>query len=257
MPLKKLLFTVFFVFNISFQSLAWGQIGHYVIGQLTEWQLKPSTLKKVEQILQQESISKAGIWMDAIRSDKRYFYTRTWHYLTSIDGLYDPNLQEKSGDAYHKLMRTIALLKSGNISQEEEKDNLRILIHLVGDLHQPFHVGKPGDRGGNEKKVKFLGRTTNLHAVWDTGLIETHKMDYTEIATILHKKITPKLSHKYKKSTPAEWLKEAADLRPAIYDVPESGSIGNEYIDKYYHIVDERLTAASIRLAQILEEIYG
>ncbi|MFN3800065.1 S1/P1 nuclease, partial [Belliella pelovolcani] len=137
------------------------------------------------------------------------------------------------------------------------RDQLRMLIHIVGDLHQPFHVGKPGDRGGNDVKVSFFNKETNIHAVWDSDLIASKNMSYTEIATELQKRINPSLIDKYTKTKPADWLKEAVAIRPAMYDIPENGRIGYEYIYKYYHHTEERLIAAGIRLAQALEEIYG
>lgn len=238
-------------------ATAWGAIGHYVIGKLAEWQMKPATVQRVEQILKQESISGVGVWMDNIRSDSNYEYTYTWHWVTTVDGEYDPEIQEKTGDAYEAFMRIKANLKKGGLSPEEERDQLRMLIHIVGDLHQPFHVGKPGDRGGNDVKVRFFNKQTNIHAVWDSDLIESKRMSYSEIAHELQKRINPDLIRKYENAGPPNWLQEAVALRPYMYDIPEDGGIGYEYIYKYYHHVEERLIAAGVRLAQVLEEIYG
>ncbi|EMS34506.1 putative S1/P1 Nuclease [Mariniradius saccharolyticus AK6] len=254
---KQIGFTLLLVLGLQINSFAWGPIGHYVIGKLAEWQMKPKTVKKVEAILQQESISGVGVWMDNIRSDRKYDYTNTWHWVTTADGSYDPALQEPAGDAYTAFLKIKETLKKGGLSPEEERDQLRMLIHIVGDLHQPFHVGKPGDRGGNDVKVTFFNKETNIHAIWDSDLIEGKKMSYTEIATELHKRITPAKISQYQSAGPPEWLKEAAAMRPDMYDIPENGRIGYEYIYKHYHHVEERLTAAGIRLAQVLEEIYG
>jgi hypothetical protein len=254
---RPILLTLLITMMLSTQSFAWGPIGHYVIGKLAEWQMKPKTVKKVEEILQQQSISGVGVWMDNIRSDKKYDYTNTWHWVTTADGEYDPALQEKNGDAYEAFLRIKENLKKGGLSPEEERDQLRMLIHIVGDLHQPFHVGKPGDRGGNDVKVSFFNKETNIHAIWDSDLIEGKKMSYTEMATELQKRVNPVLIQKYTAATPADWLREAAAMRPDMYDIPENGRIGYEYIYKHYHHVEERLTAAGIRLAQALEEIYG
>ncbi|EKB50839.1 S1/P1 Nuclease [Cecembia lonarensis LW9] len=254
---KQLTLAILLVFSINTSSFAWGAIGHYVIGKLAEWQMKPQTIERVEAILQQQSISGVGVWMDNIRSDKKYDYTYTWHWVTTADGEYDPSIQEPTGDAYSAFLQIKETLKKGGLSPEEERDQLRMLIHIVGDLHQPFHVGKPGDRGGNDVKVSFFNKETNIHAVWDTDLIEGKKMSYTEIATELQKRINPALIQQYTSKTPADWLREAAAIRPAMYDIPENNRIGYEYIYKHYHHVEERLTAAGIRLAQVLEEIYG
>ncbi|MCH7401498.1 S1/P1 nuclease [Belliella kenyensis] len=255
--IKQLLLAIFMVFSFQTSSFAWGAIGHYVIGKLAEWQMNPATVEKVEKVLHKESISGVGVWMDNIRSDKKYDYTYTWHWVTTVDGEYDPALQEEAGDAYEAFGRLKASLKKGGLSPEEERDQLRMLIHIVGDLHQPFHVGKPGDRGGNDVKVSFFNKETNIHAIWDSDLIEGKKMSFTEIATELQKRINADLIKKYTSKGPAEWLKEAVAIRPAMYDIPDNGRIGYEYIYKHYHHTEERLIAAGIRLGQVLEEIYG
>lgn len=195
--------------------------------------------------------------MDAIRSDSQYDYTRTWHWITTVDGEYDPSIQEESGDAYSVFLTLKENLKSGKLTPEEESDQLRMLIHIVADLHQPLHVGQPGDRGGNDVSVEFFNRKTNLHAVWDYHLIEHQRMSYTEIARELNRRINSEVIREYQNAEPADWLREAVAIRPDVYDIPENNKIYYEYIYKYYHHVEERLMAAGIRLAQVLEEIYG
>lgn len=254
---KSIALAIVLVIGIHTQSMAWGGIGHYVIGKLAEWQMKSATVERVETILMQESISGVGVWMDNIRSDKSYNYTNTWHWVTTVDGEYDPAIQEEAGDAYEAFLRIKENLKSGKLTAEEERDQLRMLIHIVGDLHQPFHVGQPGDRGGNDVKVSFFNKETNIHAIWDSDLIAGKNMSYTEIATELQKRINPSLIDRYMQTTPADWLREAAAIRPDMYDIPANGRIGYEYIYKHYHHTEERLIAAGIRLAQALEEIYG
>ncbi|MCH7397972.1 S1/P1 nuclease [Belliella sp. DSM 107340] len=255
--IKSIALALVLVLGMQTQSFAWGAIGHYVIGKLAEWQMDAATVEKVEAVLKQESISGVGVWMDNIRSDQKYNYTNTWHWVTTVDGEYDPTIQEEAGDAYEAFLRLKESLKSGKLTPEEERDQLRMLIHIVGDLHQPFHVGKPGDRGGNDVKVSFFNKETNIHAIWDSDLIEGKKMSYSEIATELQKRINPSLVEKYTKNSPADWLREAAAIRPDMYDIPENGRIGYEYIYRHYHHTEERLIAAGIRLAQALEEIYG
>lgn len=250
-----MIFTVVCLFSPALYG--WGPVGHYAIGKIAEDQMAPETVRKVEKILGFQSVSGVGTWMDQIRSDSSYRHTYTWHWVTTADGAYDPAIQEKTGDAFEAYHRIKSALMKGGLSPEEEKDHLRMLIHIVGDLHQPFHVGKPGDRGGNDIRVRFFGKETNIHAVWDSDLIEHRKMSYTEIARELQIRITPELVEKYTRASPADWLKEAVAMREDMYDIPDNGRIGYEYIYKHYHHVEERLLAAGIRLARDLQEIYG
>lgn len=255
--IKNFLLVTLLVCIFSSVSYGWGPIGHFTIGKIAEDQLDRETVKKIENILGLQSISGVGIWMDQIRSDSSYKHTYTWHWITTTNGMYDPAVQEKTGDAFEAYHRIKSELMTGRLTLDEEKDKLRMLIHIVGDLHQPFHIGKPGDRGGNDIRVRFFSKETNIHAVWDSEMIENRKMSYTEIAKELQLRITPELIKKYTLTSPADWLKEAVAMREDMYDIPDNGRIGYEYIYKYYHHIEERLLAAGIRLAQDLKEIYN
>lgn len=253
---KSLLFAACMMLGMT-QSFAWGQLGHYIIGYLAEIQMKNSVRKKVEKILYPMSIARSGTWMDEIRSDDAYDYATTWHYMTSVAGEYDSTIQEPTGDAFEALQRLKAELIAGGLSPKEESEKLKMLIHIVEDIHQPLHVGTGEDRGGNDVKIDFFGRPSNLHAVWDTGMIERQNMSYKEIGQELCRRITPRLQQHYLEVPIQEWLTEAVEYRPSIYQLPKDTGLGYEYMYQNYYIVEERLLAASVRLAHILGEIYG
>ena len=239
------------------QAFAWGQLGHYLIGYMAERQMKKSTLKKVEKVLYPMSLGRSGTWMDEIRSDRNYDYATTWHYLTSKEGEYNPDIQESTGDAFEAIQRLKAELIAGGLSPKEESEKLKMLIHMVEDIHKPLHVGTGEDRGGNDVKIEFFGRPTNLHALWDSGMIERQGMSYSEIGDELFRRMNPELQDSYREATMEDWLKEAVSLRPAVYDLPEDRRLSYLYMYQNYHIAEERMIAASVRLAQILDEIYG
>ncbi len=241
---------------IGSQAFAWGQLGHYLIGYMAERQLKKSVRKKVEKVLHPMSIARSGTWMDEIKSDRSYDYANTWHYLNSETGEYTPDTQEKGGDAYEAILRIKAELKSGKPTPEKEAELLKMLIHLVEDIHQPLHVGTGDDRGGNDVKLEFFGRQTNLHSIWDTELIEGWNMSFSEIGDELYRRLTPEMKANYRDSTMEDWLNEAVALRPLIYKLPENKKLSYNYGYDSRGALEERLLAASVRLAQILEEIY-
>lgn len=238
------------------QALAWGQLGHYLIGLMAEKQMKKSTLKKVEKVLYPMSLGRSGTWMDEIRSDRAYDYATTWHYLTSKNGEYDPEIQEKSGDAFEAIQRLKEELKKGGLDPKTEAEKLKMLIHMVEDIHQPLHVGTGEDRGGNDVKIEFFGQPTNLHAIWDSGMIDRQGMSYSEIGEELYRRLTPEMKAKYRSASMEDWLKEAVSVRTLVYNLPENKRISYQYMYENYSIAEERLIAASVRLAQILEEIY-
>lgn len=255
--MKKLLSTTILICAIATQSFAWGQLGHYLIGYMADRQLKKSVRKKVEKVLYPMSIGRSGTWMDEIKSDDAYDYAYSWHFMTSKHGEYDPAVQEKSGDVYAEIIRIKNELKKGNLAPEKEAELLKMLIHMVEDIHQPLHVGTGEDRGGNDVKIQYFGRNTNLHALWDSDMLDRQGMSYTEMGDELYRRITPSMKRQYRSGNMQDWVKEAVALRPMVYDLPEDKKLSYQYGYENLKYAEERLIAASIRLAQLLEEIYG
>lgn len=257
--MRSLRFALILVFCTAFtvQSMAWGQIGHYLIGYMAAKQMKNSTRKKVEAVIYPMSIARSGTWMDEIRSDRKFDYANSWHYLTSKNGEYNPEIQEEGGDAFEAIKRLKAELKAGGLSAQEEAEKLKMLIHMVEDIHQPLHVGTGEDRGGNDVRIEFFNRATNLHALWDSGMIDQKSMSYTELGEELYRRLTPEMQQSYRAASMEDWLGEAVNLRPLVYKLPESKKISWVYMYEANDTLEERLVAASVRLAQILEEIYG
>ncbi|MBS9525501.1 S1/P1 nuclease [Litoribacter alkaliphilus] len=256
--MKKTITSLFLLVCFVTQSFGWGQNGHRVVGQLAEWHLNKKARKNIEAILRHESIPMVANWMDEIRSDNAYDHTATWHWVTIPDGeSYDREMQEAAGDAFQMLNNIIAKLKGGDLSEKEEREYLKMLIHIVGDLHQPLHVGRGDDKGGNDVRVFYFNQETNLHSVWDTKMIEGQNLSFTEIATHLNKRADAETVKRYQKASLEDWLTEAMELRPMVYDLPDNKRLSYQYNYKYYHHVEERLLAAGLRLAGLLNEIYG
>ncbi|WP_226390793.1 S1/P1 nuclease [Penaeicola halotolerans] len=243
---------------ISLQSFGWGQTGHRAIGQIAEWHLNKKAKARIKQILGAESVAMASVWMDEIRSDEAYDYTNTWHWVTIPDGQqYDKTIQEKGGDAYEATVRIIEELKAGGLTKEKEWEYVKFLIHMVGDLHQPLHVGRGDDRGGNNVRVNWFGQATNLHSVWDSKMIDGKAISYTELAQHLNMAASKNKIKEWQQATVVEWMAESMECRPMVYDVPEDKNMGYEYSYKYFSLAEERMLLAGIRLAGVLNEIYG
>ena len=239
-------------------SFGWGQIGHRTVGLIAEWHLSKRAARQVNAILDPTTLAMVSTWMDEIRSDPAYDYTNTWHWVTVPDGQsYQPDIQEPTGNAYEAVQHLVAGLKSDTLSAQQEKEYLMMLVHLVGDLHQPLHVGTGTDRGGNDVRVLWMGDSSNLHRVWDSNMIDGKQLSYTELAQYLNRRATPALVQDWQSATPNRWLSEAMDLRPGVYDFPEDKRIGYQYAYREFPVVEEQLLKAGVRLAGILNEIYG
>jgi hypothetical protein len=126
---------------------------------------------------------------------------------------------------------------------------------MIGDIHQPLHVGKPGDRGGNDVKVKWAGKDSNLHRVWDSDIIDDTRLSYTELAQSLGKPNAETVK-KWQQASVREWAKESMALRPKVYNIG-NGSLGYRYSYVNMPFVRERILKAGVRIAGLLNQIYG
>jgi hypothetical protein len=162
----------------------------------------------------------------------------------------------EEGDAIVTISRLMDELKSKEFTDEDEAFALKCLIHLIGDIHQPLHVGNGNDRGGNDIKVSYFWQSRNLHSVWDTGIIEQQNYSYTEYTNSIDHASEAQIE-KWQSSSLMEWIYESASYRDQIYDLPEDQKISYEYNYKNLDLVNQRLLQAGIRLAGVLNEIYG
>lgn len=249
---------IFFIFvaAMSMECFGWGATGHRVTGLIAEQYLNAKAKKRVAAILNQESIAMVSNWMDEIRSDSTYNYAIDWHWTTIPDGKkYEDIESSPDGKIVVMMEKIVADLKSKKLSRKQEQEYLKMLIHLVGDIHQPLHVGKPGDRGGNDVKVKWFRAESNLHRVWDSEMIDDTKLSYTELAMALGKadKVTIK---KWQTSSVRDWAHESMTYRPQVYDIG-NGNLSYQYGFKYFSIAKLRMLQAGVRLAGLLNQIYG
>lgn len=243
------------LFN-THESERWGQIGHYVTGEIAERHLNDLAKARVNHILKDKSMAMATVWMDDIRSDDSYDFD-TWHYVTIPNGQeYDKSIQEEEGDIIWALEKLISELKTGNLPEEEEREKLMLVMHMIGDIHQPLHVGTGDDRGGNDVCLQWFGDNANLHWVWDSGIIESFQLSYTEFAEELDS-ATPEQIDEWQNASVREWAYESMEYRDEVYDLPDNMRIGYEYRYFKKDIVYKRLLQAGIRMAGVLNDIYG
>jgi hypothetical protein len=239
--------------NVAF---AWGVTGHRAVGLIAERHLTKKAKNKLKTILGPERISMVSTWMDEVRSDSSYDYTADWHWVTIETGKnYDASPKNPNGDVIQTIERIIIELKSGKLSANKELEYLKFLIHLVGDIHQPLHVGCCDDQGGNRIRVKWFREDSNLHRVWDSDMIDHTRLSYTELADAVYLPTDSEIKQ-WQSQNVRIWANESMDLRPVVYDVGD-GKLGYDYSYQYLSHVKKRISQAGIRLAGILNEIYG
>ncbi len=234
----------------------WGKTGHRVAGDIAEQYLSENAAEAVDRILGDESMAIASTWMDEIRSDSKYDYTHDWHWVTIPDDkTYAETEKNPNGDLI-KAIRTITEeLKNSELSPEKETQYLRMLIHLIGDVHMPLHVGTGEDRGGNEMRVRWFWESSNLHRVWDSGMIDESKLSYTELSASIDY-TSEKEIERLQNSSVLDWARESMALRDQVYNLPDDKNINYEYMYRNWDTVEKRLLQAGIRLAGVLNDIY-
>ena len=255
--INKSALTVIGVLFIYATSLAWGLTGHRVIGEVAQHHLSPSAEEKVSKVLKGASLAEVSNWMDEVKSDRAYDSLRPWHYVTIPDGMtYETSDINPKGDVIFGIEFVVDQLKKGGLTPKLEADYLKILVHLVGDLHQPLHVGRETDRGGNDIKVEWFWKSSNIHRVWDSQLIDDKKYSYTELTAIVNKADKTQVAH-WQTGTVRDWAHEAMSYRKQIYDMPSDKKLSYEYSYKNWATVKLQLAKGGVRLAALLNDIYN
>jgi len=243
---------------IATEGLAWGQKGHDVTCAVAEKHLTKRAKRHIKKVLEGKSIVYWANWLDNASHTPEYEYTLTWHYKNiNADQTYDEVPPFETGDIVVAINEQISKLKSGTLSHEEEALALKMLIHFLGDIHQPMHLGRKTDLGGNQVNVFFFKKETNLHSVWDTDLLESgHAWSHTEWVNQIDR-----LNRKERKAiaqgSADDWARETHQYAKIVYEnTPEGTKISYDYIAKYTPLIEQQLLKGGIRLAHILNEIY-
>lgn len=248
---------LFFPANDLADNSLWGQNGHRIVGDIAADYLTPDARKEIDRILGPESMAIASTWMDKIKSDPAYDHTHDWHWVTIPNGMtYKETEKNPNGDLINSIRTFIQELKTGSLSSEEEEKKLKMLIHLIGDIHQPLHVGNGEDRGGNDTEVEWFHDDSNLHRVWDSEMIDDTQLSYTEFSTAINHPTDQQIEN-WQNTDVIDWANEAKHLREQVYDLPENHEIGYKYQYKNRDLLDRQLLKGGVRLAGILNEIYG
>lgn len=257
------LFALLTVLTVSYapNSVAWGQNGHRIVGQIALNHLTPVAKEKVLALLSGDLLPEVTTWADEMRSNPSEFWQKKsprWHYI-SLNEANDFNPhdysfphQDEPKDIYSAILHTISMLQAEKTNNKEF--HLRFLTHLVGDLHMPLHVGRSEDRGGNRIKVKFFGKPVNLHSLWDTELIESQNLSYKDFADFIDTKDSKEIST-ILNSGVADWVMESHELSQHVYNIGD-GEFRYEYQYQNMPIVKTQLLKAGVRLAGILNLIF-
>lgn len=284
MTKNKAFTTVLFLLFMANNAFGWWEVGHKTVANIAEDNLSMVARKKVLSILGTTDLASVATWADDIRKQRPT--TAGWHYVDmeirsdqTVDTVakYCENDNCVVAQIKKEIKELTAAEKNGkpddNVNLEED---LKFLIHFVGDMHQPLHCSDDTDKGGNGKIVRLFnpdgsgdGTQTKLHAVWD-GLIEvTNTEDPRKLADDLENSSTYNTNHDVWLSgtgTVESWALESYEIaKDKIYPEFTPGptpagtevSLTKDYYKDMRPIVDEQLEKAGLRLAHILNDIYS
>lgn len=242
----------------SLTCFGWGQKGHDVVAYIAECHLTPNAKAAVEAALDGKSIVYYANWLDNASHQPEYAYSKTWHYKNiDADKTYETMSLNHRGDVVTALNEQIAKLQAGGLSHTDEALALKMVVHLVGDVHQPMHLGHLSDLGGNRWSVTYFGRERNLHGIWDTDLVESaHKWSYTEWQQQIDR-LPAEASAKVLGKTPDDWARETYNLATWVYaSTPEGTKISYDYVATAAEVIEQQLLFGGLRLAETLNSIY-
>lgn len=255
---------VFLFFALPFTGKAWGVLGHRIVGEIADSYLSKRAKREIGRIMGFESVAMASNWADFIKSDPNFKYLYNWHFADIPGGMTQQQVlayfaSDTATDAYTKInfLKNELKMNRSILSQDTKILYLRLLIHIVGDIHQPFHVGRPEDKGGNSIKLKWFDTPSNLHQVWDDKLIIFQQLSYTEYTAAINH--TTKDQRKEWQAQPlSEWFADTYALAEKVYpDAKPDQNLSYDYNFKYIGALNTQLLKGGVHLAGMLNEIFG
>ncbi|MGY6649336.1 S1/P1 nuclease [Wenyingzhuangia sp. IMCC45574] len=255
--MKKLCLLICLMSLSAFAENDWGQTGHRTVGEIAKEHISKKTTKKIKALLKGESLAFVSTYADEIRSDKKFKHYGPWHYVNLVGNKkYKQDSINPKGDVVQAIKTCVLKIRDKQTSQEDKAFHLRMLVHFVGDLHMPLHVGNKKDYGGNKIKVKWFGEKTNLHSVWDTKMIESYNMSYVELSNNT-KELSKKEFKDLQKGSLLSWTKESRELALKVYKTAKEGDyLSYKYMYYNFPVAREQLQKGGIRLAKILDEVF-
>ncbi len=243
--------------GMASSEAGWWDLGHRIVARLADVRLTPRTRAAVRQILEGQSLADASVWADNIKNYRHDADPLHYINIPLGDTVYVPQRHCPTGRCIIAAIENDRrLLADPATSPGARAEALRFLIHFMGDLHQPLHVGDNHDRGGNDRAVTLLGHPTNLHKVWDGEMIDSLGLSQESYFRYLRKRMASLDTKSMERGSVVDWAMEAHRIaaRDVYGKLPTDGRIGRDYVAASRPIIDHQLIAAGVRLAAVLNE---
>ncbi|MBX3720296.1 MAG: S1/P1 nuclease [Turneriella sp.] len=273
---------------VSSALFPWGIRGHRIVARIAENHLSENARVKVKDLLKEDTLTKVANEPDTYRSNSKWKCASPFHYVSIEDKESYLNADKhRGGDIVRALLYFEDVLRDKKSTAQAKATALKWLVHLVGDIHQPLHVGRACDRGGNSTPVNWFKTKSNLHKVWDAELINSEELSFSEYAAEIDK-ADEKMAASWVLSNYLDWAAEAQTVRAQVYtclgkdgccaDSKTKGgcktpatSFGScsadaadfrpeleyAYIEKNRELLNRQLLKAGIRLAALLNRVFA
>ncbi|MGG6463370.1 S1/P1 nuclease [Solilutibacter silvestris] len=256
--------------------LAWAPLGHRLVGDLAERHLTPAAKAEVAKLLAGErepTLAGVANWADELRNTDpdRFKRTSRWHYvkLTGPECAYEPAKECKDGSCVIAAIEAqLAILRDRSQPLDARRDALKFVVHLVGDVHQPFHASNRPDAGGNQYQISLRTKLkpeayaqknyvdgvmgTNLHSMWDYYVLGETGMHPRAFADELAKRPWPPVATT--DGNPTQWAQESCRLIDDWGTYPQGHKLDASYGEAMRPLAERRVLQAADRLALLLNE---
>ena len=260
--MRQILPSLFALF-ISLVLLSWGVTGHRTVGKIAADHLTPQARAAVHDLIGDTTLADVSTWPDEVRSQAAYRHTGPWHYINLPLGLSYADFEAKvkgmtQENVYSALQQQEQTLGRHTSTRAAKVEALKYIVHFVGDLHQPMHVSREEDKGGNTVQLNYDGNGTNLHSLWDSKLIDHQGLSYEQMAAA-YDHASPAQIKQWQAAPLIQWIWESYQASSKLYaevDAMKSRAIDDSYYQAHIGIVQERIEKAGIRLAGVLNEVF-
>ena len=246
---------------------AWGPQGHRLVAELAWQQLTPQAKAQIEPLLRGEpdpTLPGVANWADQLRSADPDLGRRSasWHYVNiGGDGCVfsQPRDCSKGNCVVDTIPAQAQLLADASQPAAARAQALKFLVHFIGDIHQPLHAGHAEDKGGNTVQINFQGKGSNLHRLWDSGLLNTAELDDSRYLQRLRADSVDPVKTTVSGSLTtraASWAEQSCAIvvTPGFY--PARAKVGDAYVTQWLPVAEQQLRLGGNRLASVLNELF-
>jgi len=268
-----------FLASLPAPAMAWGDYAHRLIARIALADLTPAARAEVRRILSRgasvdtptcalATLEDASVWPDCVRGlPDRFTFSAPWHYQNiDVCKPFDITANCPDGNCVTaQIPRQLAIMADARATPAARAQALAFVVHFVGDMHMPLHIGDKHDRGGNDVRAAYGAKAPdrmNLHRIWDSDLAERV---LTEPPAVTARSISPSDRRAMAKGDVATWAREGWEISrtiayPELRGFPDScavkpdarGMVDAGYIALAKAPLRTQVERAGVRLASLL-----